>query len=750
MAKRTDKNGIRVIRGNIEEMFSEVTKTKKTAYKFKNEEIDNDLLAIELKAARRAARAERVAAESAARAAAREENVKNSEKFLSYMRGLMFGAEEIEDVINPTSVEMPQFEVAEDEVERLYQLALHHAEEHGDLFEFSKKEMKEYGISNICIRAYIRAYGERYTLEGVSLQSFKNTIEREVATFAREAGRAEALEEVGLVRTNLLRHYNVSPEAFLYAEEAMRKAGSKAEWDSYGVWGLNPSNISRAWYAQGCKLGDKFRYYVTAYARHFAKHKRADYFHMEVPRAKESFKEYLGRVKNQNLIWKYSLSFYSSSCSGDSANRVVRKNALSIGDRKRAERLKSAVAKYYALKHCIVETDTLLDENSSGRVSRLTYKSEINWAKLSSWLAMPKSQRAEELPFSLAWELLFRRQAPIGLGDKDPNPVYLLDRVTQKTFRKIMEVVKSDSGDDVSALRANTKAAYHLAVIFRDIQSLNRWVSKVTSCGKTPTAIDMHDAYIDAKTIIELEHKAGWLKMLAQFPDLRWKVDFFREFEKEFKRLPLGKREFEDFASTLKYKGVENKSVAQVCAKFDLGQSRFEDYQEFFKKHGPKTATMLPSVEVVNGEYKFIKMDDHDIEGPFLGLATDCCQHLHSAGNSCAKAGWKDQESGFYVVLKGSNIVAQSWAWRGKDGTLCFDSIEGLGGVNVDTIAHLYQAAAKKLLGNLGITRVTVGDTGYGHTPRIRKILAGEDCKKSKMIKDVSYTDADRQWLLAE
>ena len=102
-------------------------------------------------------------------------------------------------------------------------------------------------------------------------------------------------------------------------------------------------------------------------------------------------------------------------------------------------------------------------------------------------------------------------------------------------------------------------------------------------------------------------------------------------------------------------------------------------------------------------------------------------------------------------ILRRKEVKAESWAWRGKDGELCFDSIEAKSGINVVRVANLYVEASKKLLGKLGITRITVGLTSYGITGDIRNIL-GVDYKATdkpaKMIKKVKYTDAKNQWLL--
>ena len=159
---------------------------------------------------------------------------------------------------------------------------------------------------------------------------------------------------------------------------------------------------------------------------------------------------------------------------------------------------------------------------------------------------------------------------------------------------------------------------------------------------------------------------------------------------------------------------------------------------------------MLPDVEIRKKDYVFRKLDDFDKRGPFLGLYTDCCQHLHNAGEPCAKAGWKQSESGFYVVEKNGEIVAQSWAWRGKKDELVFDSIEGLGNVNVEVIAQLYLEAAKKLKGRLCITDINIGNTTYGLTLAIIRNLEKAGYIESnnlpaKMIRKVNYLDAEMQ-----
>ena len=549
---------------------------------------------------------------------------------------------------------------------------------------------------------------------------------------ARRKGRFKAAVLHGLARPDLAQYYNIDPKAWAYIDRKAEELGLDPAnaYDSYGVWGLSPYNIAKAWYAAGCKLGGKFRIWAVE-SLHVLKNKgRVDFEGPVLPKASESVRSYKGRVlfnRDLRIIVKDVDEFWQIS------------GKISLSDRNRYSKL-SVIARYYVMSNRLfIEQDDHL---------------VINWEKLAAWLRLPKRVKAAELPLRFAWNLLFNRKAPLGLTNDDPHPTKL-DRVSQRTFRALMEIVKAQSPDE-SALAVNTKAAYHLALGFRDIQSVKRWVAAVTG-GSIDNVVNIHDAYVDANKLLATTNRTAWVAFLTQFPDLRWSVAYFSVFEKEFGRAPTGKREFVDFAGTQEFENIEDIEVARLSAKHGLDQDEFEDYQEFFKKHPGKKATMLPGIELKEGSYVFRKLDDHDKTGPFLGLATDCCQHLHNAGSSCAKAGWKHPESGFYVVEKDGDIVAQSWAWRGKDGELCFDSIEGLGNISIPSVAELYLKAAKDLIGRLGITKVTVGNTYYGVTNNVKRYLvengyvSGEKMEhKAKMIRKVSYTDADKQWLIAD
>lgn len=570
-----------------------------------------------------------------------------------------------------------------------------------------------------------------------------------IPEFNREGGRYLAGKRSGISRPDLSQFANIDSKAFAYIDKKATELGlnPKEVYDSCGFYGFDPREVERAWFAAGCKLRGTFRYWVVTNLNILKEKGNIGRNYLRPADKNQAVKEYKGERNFDIFFNKYSK--YMKNYVNLSAYYIA------PGDVKRLARIKSTVSKYLALEHAsYVEVYTkteLRGRYNNVPFERKVRKARIDWEKLANLLKLDRKEKAGLLPFSLAWTVLFNRKAPVGLGYRDPNPTVLLDKVTQRTFRQLMSIVKEDlKYDTLDSLKATTKAAYHLAVAFRDIQTVKRWVSKVAG---DLTALNIHDAIVTADDLLKLKYKAGWVKLLVQFPELRWSTHHMKGFENEFGRLPSGKKEFEEFAAAQLYVNVKLKDVAAIAAECDRSQSQFEDYQMFFKNNPPKKSEMLPYVEVVDGNYKFYKMDHDDIRGPFLGCYTDCCQHFHNAGRSCAKAGWRNPSSGFYVIEKDGEIIVQSWAWRGKNGELCFDSIEAKGKINISRVAKMYVEAGNKLLGKLGITKITVGLTNYGITSKVRKDLGvpNEPMKgKAKMIDETSYTDARKQWVLPE
>jgi hypothetical protein len=185
--------------------------------------------------------------------------------------------------------------------------------------------------------------------------------------------------------------------------------------------------------------------------------------------------------------------------------------------------------------------------------------------------------------------------------------------------------------------------------------------------------------------------------------------------------------------NTLFYKGVteETLHIAEVFNTYGASQADFDKYvQEVLpiarQKNMTVNNTMIPDI-VFNGAevgfpgYTIEKLHHLDPMCAMLGDKTGCCQSIGGQGESCAIHGITNEHSGFYVLRKGKEIKAQSWAWRGTNGALVLDSIEAQQNVldgkigqknGHDLICAMYQGFAKKLITEKGIDEVRVGTSG--------------------------------------
>ena len=774
MAKLTNKNGIKVLgreEAKAESLVKEfIEEGSLNPLKTKLEEAAI-AAAARKKAAIKAAKATLRKAAEAKRKEVITASMKNSEKLLAFIRGEAKSLVNYEELTENISVEADMLITPLEERVKAFLEMLLTLSKSGHVDPgYVASAILEKNIQGVVNEANTDLSSASYIIDNCQLtkkellatkravsdiwcgkEDISNTATKVVnyiPKFNREGGRYLAGKRSGISRPDLGQFANIDPRSFAYIDRKAAELGlnPKEVYDSCGHYGFDPRDVEKAWFAAGCKLRGTFRYWVVTNLNILKERGNFGRNYLRPAIKNEAIKEYKGERNFDVFFNKYSkfMKNYNSF------------NAYFVApsDIKRLARL-STVSKYLALEHASYLEVTTKTE-FGGRYRNIPFEREvrkvkINWEKLAELMKLNRKEKAGLLPFGLAWSILFNRKAPVGLGYRDPNPTVLLDKITQRTFRQLMSIVKEDlKYDTLDSLKATTKAAYHLAVTFRDIQTVKRWVSKVAG---DLTALNIHDAIVSAGDLLKLNQKAGWVKLLIQFPELRWNTHHMKSFENEYGRLPSGKREFEDFAAAQTYIDVELKDVAAIAAECNRSQSQFEDYQVFFKNNPPKKSEMLPYIEVVDGNYKFYKMDHDDIKGPFLGCYTDCCQHFHNAGRSCAKAGWKNPSSGFYVIEKDGEIIVQSWAWRGKNGELCFDSIEAKGKINISRVAKIYVEAGNKLLGKLGITKITVGLTNYGITSKVRKDLSvpNEPMKgKAKMIDKTSYTDARKQWVLPE
>ncbi len=177
-------------------------------------------------------------------------------------------------------------------------------------------------------------------------------------------------------------------------------------------------------------------------------------------------------------------------------------------------------------------------------------------------------------------------------------------------------------------------------------------------------------------------------------------------------------------------RGLDFPDLADLCLQYGWHERYFQkavQLKEQFAQRYPAGSKpkKIPDTEI-DGEkfgmegYRFTKLPDGDLRGLFLGEIVDCCQHLAEAGAACATHGFLSENGGFYVLEDAKkNIVAQSWAWRGKEGELVLDSLESLKGrVAPKQWEKLCAAFAEQAVEkDKTVSAVLVG--GGGETPKL-------------------------------
>lgn len=192
----------------------------------------------------------------------------------------------------------------------------------------------------------------------------------------------------------------------------------------------------------------------------------------------------------------------------------------------------------------------------------------------------------------------------------------------------------------------------------------------------------------------------------------------------------------------------ENPELAGLCLRFKRSPEQFEQNLELVQR-SRKSYDVLPEI-TINGadlnpelaKFTFSKLPINDLRGYFLGEYTSCCQSLNKQGASCAIDGMTSAFSGFYVVYERGVIVAQTWAWVGKQTDFVFDSWEFVN-LAQSYMCEPFIKKAAELIIQSGFRRVLLGKGGK--TP---KINFEEDANPGKFRIDCEYSDAQKQYLI--
>ena len=295
---------------------------------------------------------------------------------------------------------------------------------------------------------------------------------------------------------------------------------------------------------------------------------------------------------------------------------------------------------------------------------------------------------------------------------------------------------------DPSSLNQLLISAMKLMQVLGSYKEVIRWIQQVREVDITSDLLSMQEKYLavhDAGQFDTVSHykswymskyKNEWKGFLFKFPNA---VRYLGKQDKvdahlDSKNLPFPKKvsELKDILAQFTYKNVTDatEGIAKIAFSFTQKQESFDKYVKLMRT--TKIAESIPHASINSGDYSLTKLDAFDIRGPFLGLFTNCCQHLTSQGAPCAEHGWLQPGGAFFVLTYKDKIVAQSWVWRSKKGVLCFDSIESLDAAYAEKFASLLMPLAKQLINRLGINTIAIGKTDYGMTEQVLDRLVSE------------------------
>lgn len=186
---------------------------------------------------------------------------------------------------------------------------------------------------------------------------------------------------------------------------------------------------------------------------------------------------------------------------------------------------------------------------------------------------------------------------------------------------------------------------------------------------------------------------------------------------------------------------------------FEIAEETITAYHALYTDQGgQKSVNAIPAITIPGHHFgkdgcTFRRLPDGDVRGLALGAFTACCQHVGGEGRACAIDGFLSSTSGFYVITndKTDQIVAQSWAWRGKDNELVLDSLEYLpshmDSTQWTTLCNLFAQKAK----DAGVDTIHLGKGG--NTPRH---LSFKTATSPATPRDYSgYRDSEAQYVIA-
>ena len=148
---------------------------------------------------------------------------------------------------------------------------------------------------------------------------------------------------------------------------------------------------------------------------------------------------------------------------------------------------------------------------------------------------------------------------------------------------------------------------------------------------------------------------------------------------------------------------TENTTVDNIKQEI-LRQENMGEVYKINKEYGIDINNCVCNIPAISSKYDnrvsrildFSNPDDIAI-GANLGYATNCCQHLDSAGETAMMHGFLNPDAGFFVIEdKDGKVKAQAEIWLANKNTLVFDNIEF-----ANTSSESYKERVDSLRGDL-------------------------------------------------
>lgn len=316
--------------------------------------------------------------------------------------------------------------------------------------------------------------------------------------------------------------------------------------------------------------------------------------------------------------------------------------------------------------------------------------------------------------------------------------VKLFESLSIKTFNKYLKSFEysndlNEYGDEVLEING-------VESIAEIILSLQIFGNEVLKGGVFKRPHDLFNLY--GVDVIPLEKPLSqkWNQFFAKNLDCinhAYLTDLFTDFPKS--------KEF--FLKTIEERSLgaeygENAGIAKSLMDLGVPRLKIKEAINQGSRYTSKVKDLLPQVNIIDDKYSLERLAIGDIAHLWVGLPTDCCQHLNSVGKDCAINSYVSEYSSTYVLKRDGQILAQSWVWIDEEGkSVVIDSIEHKRGLDVSRISSMWLSLARELGKKF---KVFIGSTNYGCTNAV--VDAWEDLgiieafTTNSYVKPTNYT----------